>query len=304
MTCGAPVGKDVGVRQRIEDLVAWGSRVMADYGRSRASLAAGGLAYFVALSLAPAAVAFGTVASVFLDPADVRVALEDLAARAPGTLGNVQPAIDALVGMIEGASATAFTVTTLVSVAIAVYAASKVVYGVRMALNTVFGVVETRSGLIERAISAVFTLVGLVAAVGLVVLLTFVPRVLQWLGVTGVATSTGSWTIDWLIVLALVFLAVRGILQRGPNGGVRVPWRSPGVALATMWIVVVTGGVGMYAGFSASLGAAVLIFGTAVVILLWLYLCFVGLLWGAIIEADRQQAVRSGTSAEDRRPQP
>jgi membrane protein len=277
---------------------------MADYGRSRASLAAGGLAYFVALSLTPAAVAFGTLAGVFLDPADVRAALEDLAARAPGTVGDLQPAIDALVSMIEGASATAFTVTTVISLVIAVYGASKVVFGVRMAMNTVFGVVETRSGLIERAFSTVFTLLGLVAAVALVVLLTFVPRALAWLGVSGIATSTGSWALDWLAVLALVYVAVHGILQRGPNGGVRVPWGSPGVAVASIWIVAVTGGVGMYAGFSASLGAAVLVLGTAVVILLWLYLCFVGLLWGAIIEADRLRSVRSRTTVGDLRPVP
>ncbi len=280
------------MKQRFRYLVAWGTRLGGDYTRYRASLAAGGLAYFVALSLAPAAVAFGMIAGVFLDPSDVRSALEDLAARTPGTVGNVQPVIDALVSMVEGASATAFTVTTVVSLVIAVYAASKVVYGVRMALNTVFGVVEVRSGLVERAFSAVFTLVGLVICVGVVVLLTFVPRILQWLGITGITTTTGNWLLDWLVVLLLVFVGVRGIVRRGPNGGVPVPWRSLGVAAATVWIVAVTAGVGVYASFSSSLGAAVLLLGTAVVILLWLYLCFVGLLWGAIIEADRQRSGR------------
>ena len=278
------------MRLRIGELIGWGQRLAVDYGRTRASLAAGGLAYFVALSLAPAAVAFGTLAGLFLDPADVRTALEELAARAPGTVGNVQPAIEALVGMIEGASSSAFTITTLVSVVIAIYASSKVVFGLRMAMNTVFGLTESRGGLIERGVSAVITLVGLVAAVGLVILLTFVPRILGWLGITGVSTSTGSWILDWLVVALLVFASVRWLLHHAPNGGRPVPWTSAGVGAATVWIVAVTGGVGIYAALSSSLGAAVLIFGTAVVVLLWLYLCFVGLLWGAIIEADRQRA--------------
>ena len=50
-----------------------------------------------------------------------------------------------------------------------------------------------------------------------------------------------------------------------------------------------------------------LVFGTAVVILLWLYLCFVALLWGAIIEADDQRradALRTRTSAGDLPPGP
>jgi membrane protein len=277
------------VRPRIQQLVAWGQRLSLDYQRSRASLAAGGLAYFVALSIAPAALAFGTVAGLVLDPADVRAALENLADRAPGTVGNVQPAIDAIVSMIEGASSTAITATTLISAIVAIYASSKVVLGVRMAMNTVFAVVETRSGLIERGIATVITLIGLVAAVGIVVLMTFLPRLLQWLGVTGSIASTGNWLIDWLIVLALIYAAVRWVMHHAPNHGRRVPWNSLGVGLATLGISAATVGVGIYARFSASLGAAVLVFGTAVVILLWLYLCFVAILWGAIIEADRQR---------------
>jgi membrane protein len=276
---------------RLEPLLAWSRRLSLDYQRNRASLAAGGLAYFVALSIAPAALAFGTFAGLVLDPTEVRSALESLVARAPGTVEGAQTAIDALVNLIEGASASAFTVTTVVSVLIAVYASSKVVLGLRMAMNTTFGVVETRGGLIERAVSTVITLTGLVLAVGVVIILTALPRILQWLGITGFSLSTGSWILDWLIVVALVYLSVRWVMHHSPNGGRPVPWASPGVLLATSGIIAATVGVGVYARFSASLGAAVLLFGTAVVILLWLYLCFVALLWGAIIEADRQRSL-------------
>ena len=53
----ASVSKDVDVKSRIRHLVAWGQRLSLDYQRSRASLAAGAPAYFVALSIAPAALA-------------------------------------------------------------------------------------------------------------------------------------------------------------------------------------------------------------------------------------------------------
>lgn len=128
------------MRERLALLVAWGSRLGQAFGRTRASLAAGGLAYFVALSLAPAALAFGTLAGLFLDPADVRTALERLADRAPASMGNLQPVVDALVSTVEAASSSALTITTVVSALIAVYAASKVVFGLRMAMNTVYGI--------------------------------------------------------------------------------------------------------------------------------------------------------------------
>jgi membrane protein len=305
------VGKDVRVIERLRPLLAWFQRLSLEYQRTRVSLAAGGMAYFVALSLAPAALAFGTLAGVVLDPEDVRAALERLADRAPASLGNLQPIVDALVAMVEDASASAFTITTLVSLLIAVYASSKVVFGLRQAMNTVFGVEETRSGLVERAFSAVVTLVGLVLGVAAVILLTVVPRVLEWLGVEDVRLTTGTWALDWAIALAAVFLAVRWTLRHAPNRTQPVGWLSRGAWVGTLGIGAATVGVGIYARFSASLSAAVLVFGTAVVILLWLYLCFLALLWGAIVEADAQRdddgrraGVRTRTTSADPPPAP
>lgn len=289
------------MHERLTGLWTWGTRLGADYQRTRASLAAGGLAYFVALSLAPAALAFGTMAGLFLNPTEVRDVLERLADRAPESLGNLQPVIDALVSTVETASASTFTITTIVSLLIAIYAASKVVFGLRMAMNSVFGVSGDRGGLIERGISAVVTLVGLIAAVAVVILLTVVPRVLEWLGVTDVRFTTGSWLADWLVAILLILVVVRWTLRHAPNVRQDVGWRALGVWVGTLGIVAATVGVGIYARFSSSLSAAVLVFGTAVVILLWLYLCFVALLWGAIIEADR---IRTRTSVGDRPPVP
>ncbi len=277
------------MRARVQEIIDWGRRLSLDYQRTRASLAAGGLAYFVALSIAPAALAFGTLAGLFLDPADVKAALERLASNAPESLGNLQPMIDALMGTIEHASASAFTITTVVSALIAIYASSKVVFGLRMEMNTIFGVAETRSGLIERGVSAVITLVAIVAAVAVVIALTLLPRVLEWFGVTDFALTSGNWFVDWTIAIVLLYLVVRWVLHHAPNQPRRVAWTSRGAIAGTLGITAVTIGVGIYARYSASLSAAVLLFGTAVVILLWLYLCFVALLWGAIIEADDQR---------------
>ncbi|MDP1877705.1 MAG: YhjD/YihY/BrkB family envelope integrity protein [Actinomycetota bacterium] len=284
------------MNERLNLALAYGRGLAATFTSNRATLAAGGLAYFVALALAPAAVALGCLAGLVLDPEQVRSALQAFVDRTPGTSQHAQSAIEVLVGLVDSASASSFTITTIVSVAIAVYAASKVVLGLRQALDALFGVTETRAGLVERGISAVITLVGLVIAVGLVVLITVLPSVLDWIGLESVPTSSGSGVVDWLLLLGLVYLAVRWLLHHGPNGGQRVPWSSPGVILAALWIVAVTGGVGIYARFSGSLGAAVLVFGAAVVLLLWLYLCFLGLLWGAAIEASRQRRGVSGAS--------
>lgn len=85
-------------------IVSYVREVSEQFRMTRGSLAAGGLAYFVALSLAPAALAFGTLAGLLLDPAQVRTALDRLAQRAPETFGNIKPVTDALLSAITTAS--------------------------------------------------------------------------------------------------------------------------------------------------------------------------------------------------------
>lgn len=275
--------------------VAAARELSEDYRRTRSSLAAGGLAYFVALSLAPAALAFGTLAGLLLNPAEVRQALNRLAERAPDTFEVIQPISDSLVTAIESASGTSFTVTTVIGLLVAVYASSKVVLGLRMAMNTAFQVTETRSGLFERGVAAIVTLAALVVGVALIVLLTIVPKILAWLGLSTLPVTTGVAWLDWAVVIALVFLAVRWLLRHAPNQSVRVPWRSLGAWTATVGISAATVGVGIYTHLSSTISTAILLFGAAIVILLWLYLCFVALLFGAVIEA-RAQRLRTRTS--------
>lgn len=274
---------------RARAAVDYGLALSREYRRTRASLAAGGLAYFVALSLAPAALAFGTLAGLLLDPEDIQAALGRLSVRAPETFDSVEPVTQALVDTIESASTSAFTVTTIVGALVAVYAASKVVLGLRMAMNAAFGVEETRSGLFERGLAAVVTLIGLIVGVAMIVLLTIVPQVLAWLELPSVPVSTGAPVVDWLIVVVLIFLATRWVLQHGPDRPARVAWRSAGAWTAAIGITAATVGVGIYTHFSASVSTAILVFGAAIVILLWLYLCFVALLWGAVIEAASER---------------
>jgi membrane protein len=287
------------VKEYVRRVVGHGRAIADEYRRTRSSLAAGGLAYFVALSLAPAALAFGTLAGLLLDPADVRAALERLAVRAPEAFDAIKPVSEGLLSTIESASSSSFTIATVIGLVIAVYASSKVVLGLRMAMNSAFRVQESRSGFIERGIAAVVTLVVMVGGVALVVLLTLVPRVLAWLQLPRLPVTTGLPILDWVIVIALIFLAVRWLLRYGPNRTERVPWRSLGAWTATLGIAGATVGVGLYTHLSSTMGAAILVFGTAIVILLWLYLCFVALLWGAAIEAYAQR-LRSATPGGER----
>lgn len=278
---------DALVPARLRPIIFWAKRIGADITRNRVSLAAGGIAYFVTLSIAPLAIAFGSLVGIVLDPRQVSAALETLTSKAPDPLSStVESMNSALIDLVSGASAATASVTTLVGFVLALYASSKVVYGVRMGMNTAFGIDETRSGTVERLISAVVTLVGLVIAVIAVVLLTFVPKVMASLGLSGRSFTSGSGIVDWLVITGVIYVVVRMVMVHGPQHRMRVPWTSPGVLIGTASVLGATIFVGVYASMSSTMGAAITALGTPVVLLLWLYLCFLGLLVGAAVVAD------------------
>lgn len=274
-------------------IIGYGREISARLGLHRASLAAGGLAYFVVLALAPAAVVVGSLAGLLLTPAEIREAFARLQEASPSFAANVSGLADALISVVENASTASFTVATTVSVLVAVYAASKVVYGIRLAQDTSYGVVTTDRTLLVRAVSAVTTLVALLAVAALIVALTFVPKILSVFGLGEFRIVTGATALDWLVLVVAVWALVRLAMGHLTAARHRIPIRALGPITATAVIAASTIGVGIYAHFSSTLSAAVLVFGSPIVALLWLYLCFLGLLIGSEMEAVRRG--RNGT---------
>lgn len=278
------------IKARLRDYFLWLKRISNDFERNRSSLVAGGLSFFVALALAPTAVALGSLAGLLIDPTELGETLADIANDTPAAADHAEATVNALVSLAENASASSFTATSIISILIAVYASSKVVLGLRRALNTTFRVKEIRFGLVDRGVSAVATFLGLLFAVSAVVLLAVIPRVFDWLRIDTFSFTVGNAIVGWTLFALVTYVSVRVIYSHVPAERQHVPWLSRGVTVATLWIVTVTGGLGLYAKYSASFNAAVLVFGTAVVLLLWLYFCFLGLLWGATVEANQRRA--------------
>ena len=259
----------------------------------RTPLVAGGLAFFVLLAIAPAAIVIGALVGLVLTPADLAKLASDVSAVTPGATAQITPYTEALVSLAQESSGAAFSVASVIGVLIALYAASRFLYGLRLAMQGTFHTAHEERTRTSRVAAAITTAIGLLIASGLIVLIAVVQPVLHSVGIE-VLDVLGSHRITvWILLAGAVLLMVRRTYRRLPGRGRRLPWRSMGVWLATGWIVVVTAGVGLYASRSTTLGAAVAVFGAPIVVMLWLYLCFVGLLLGAEIEAARERRVRS-----------
>ncbi|MDD2859398.1 MAG: YihY/virulence factor BrkB family protein, partial [Candidatus Nanopelagicales bacterium] len=268
------------MRSYVKGLARTGMSTFTEYSLHRGSLASGGMAYFVLLAIAPAAVFIGAVAGAIVGPEDTRAAIESLLVRAPELGSEFQPTVDALLTVMTTASGSAVTVTSIVSLLIAIYAASKAIMALRLALDASFEFTGVRHGLLGRVRDAVLTLIGLLVIVTLMLVLTLLPRVLRWLGITDFRATTGVGWADWLLFAVLIWALLLALYHWVPSRSAPVTWRSPVLLLVTAWLLAVSAGVGAYVGFSSTIGAAIAAFGAPMVLLLWLYLSFMGVLLG------------------------
>ena len=255
--------------------------IFGDYGTHQVSLASGGMAYFVLLAIAPAAVVIGSVAGAVIGPERTKAAIQAIVEQIPNNGKDFHTSVESILNVMTGASVSALTITSIASFFVAIYASSKAIMALRIALDRSFGFTSERHGLLGRVRDAVVTLIGLLVIVAVLIALTLLPRILSAFGIDGFKFSTGIAVIDWLIYLAIVWFAVIALYKWAPSRSGLVTWRSPIAILVAVWLLGASIGVGIYVGFSSTIGVTIAAFGAPMVILLWLYFSFIGVLLGA-----------------------
>ncbi|MDA9790838.1 YihY/virulence factor BrkB family protein [bacterium] len=277
---------DVLVFELIKKAVAFGQSVIARYSAVGGSIVAGGLSFYVFFALAPTALAVGALAGAFLTQQQVQKAIQDLFDRSPETLQALAPTTKALVELADKGSSSAFTITTIASFFVAVYVASRVVYGLRATLTRLFGQPERIHGLIDRGFSALVALGGMITVVALLLILQLLPRILDDLGLSDVLKLVSVRIVNWTALTVVAFVVCGLIIALLPDVPTRIRIRSWGVLFATLWMLGSSAVFGLYTSLSNTVGAAIVAFGTPIVLMLWLYLVFMGILIGAAIEAQ------------------
>jgi len=269
------------VKPIAQSALAWVTSMAQGFTQHRLALNSGGIAFFVALALAPTLFAFGAIASLFISRDALESVLESILQQTPR--GVADSMIPEIVSIATQGSSAALTTSSVIAIFVAVYAASKVVLGMRLGVDSIFGVSEVPSGIINRAIAGLAALIGLVVLAIIVAALTIVPVISRALGFVYVPALIH--VLTWLVGTALLYLAVRAFYRYGPHlsrpNRIQVPWMSWPVAFATAWILVVTASFGLYVNYSGALGAAIALFGASIVFLVWLYFIVLGVLLGA-----------------------
>ena len=268
---------------------------MKRYGSLNISLVSGGMSYYIMLALAPMAIAIGAIAGLFVDSQSVTRAWASLSADNSDSLQVFDPAVAALTDLATKASTGAVTVATISSVVLAIYVAQKVVYGVRNVEDQIFQRPKVSQGLVARGWSALVALLGIVSIVGLLLLLTLVPQFLQNLGVAATVRSVLGYS-QWVFPVVFVYLFVWLVLGRVARGSGKIGWRSPGLLIATLWIVGSVAVFGVYASLSSTVGSALVVFGAPIAILIWTFLVFMGFFIGSLVQAQIYSNAKSPTT--------
>jgi len=280
------VRHDVPVLERIKEAVAFGQAVMLRYSTVGGSIVAGGLSFYVFFALAPTALAIGALAGAFLTQKQVQAAIQAVFDRSPETLKSLEPTTKALVELADRGTSSAFTITTIASFFVAVYVSSRVVYGLRATLTRIFGVPERVHGLIDRGFSAFVALGGMITVVVLLLVLQLLPRILDELGLSDVLRLVGVRVVNWTVLSLVAFVVCGLVIRFLPDVPTSLRMRSWGVLFATLWMLGSSAVFGLYTSLSNTVGAAIVAFGTPIVLLLWFYLVFMGILIGGAIEAQ------------------
>ena len=268
--------------------VARGREVTKRAQEQGSSLNAAGMAYFAAIAVGPAAVVIGAIAGLILTPDQVTDAASALTRILPAGQTPIEPALQALVQVSVQASAQAVSITSVIGVGVALYASSRFLYGLRLAMQQSYQVDAPYPGIMVRVTAVIGTVVGLVVAAAVLMLASLAGPILRALG----DGSRGFWAnlldnavLAWVIIALVVAFVVRLVLRRGSGVRMQVALWSPAVLLCTIWILGVSAGVTFYASRSSTLGVAIAVFGAPIVFLLWLYLCFIGILMATHLHA-------------------
>lgn len=250
-------------------------------------IVAAGVAFYVFLALVPALIAVISVYGLVAEPADVQRQLESALAALPPEAADL--VLDQVQTIVEQGRAS-LGLGLLVSVVVALLAASKGMLAMVTALNIAYDEDETRKFLRLRGLALLLTVGAAVAAVLGVGGMVVVANLAEVLGTFGELVVT---VVRWPVLAALAALILAVLYRYAPD---RDPaawrWVSPGAVAATLLWLIASVGFSLYVRNFGSYNETYGSLAAVVVLLLWLFLTAYAVVFGAELdsEAERQTA--------------
>lgn len=211
-------------------------RVGASYFGDRVGFVAGGVTFFVILSLFPTMAAFVTLYGLFADPQDAWSRLQFLYSVLPS---GVAEFLGGEMQRLAENARTTLTFTLVWTLALSLWTANGAIKMLFYGLNVAYHEVERRSLIRYNLVCMAFTVTGLISILVTAGLIVGVPLAL---GVVGLADEWAHLApLRWPILGAVYVAALTLIYRFGPcRTKARWRWLTPGAIFAALLSVVLS----------------------------------------------------------------
>lgn len=214
--------------------IVW--RVGAGYFGDRVGFVAGGVTFFMVLSLFPTLAAFVTLYGLFADPTDAWGRLEFLYSILPS---NVAQFLGGEMTRLASNTQTQLTFTLVWTLMLSLWTANGGIKTLFYGLNLAYHEVERRNIVRYNLICMGFTLSGLLGVLLTAALVVGVPVVLAVLGLQEDFSSV-AW-LRWPVLFVVYVAALTVIYRFGPcRQRARWRWLTPGALLAAVLSLMVS----------------------------------------------------------------
>ncbi len=272
-------------------------RTMGQLKSDNVPVVAAGVGFYVFLAMVPAIVAVVSVYGLVADPVDVERQLGSLLGALPSDAADL---VRTQVQAITAQGPTSLGVGVVVSVLAALWAASKGMQALIVALNIAYDEEETRKFLRLRGLALALTVALAVAAVVGVGGMVLAGKLASALGTFGEIAIV---VLRWPILGAFAVLVLAVLYRYSPDRDAPAwRWVSPGALVATVLWLAGSVGFAVYVNNFGKYNETYGTLGAVVVLLLWLFLTAYAIIFGAELDAESERQTRQDTTRGERQP--
>ncbi|MFC3086056.1 YihY/virulence factor BrkB family protein [Tabrizicola soli] len=255
--------------------------------RDRVLAVAAGVTFYALLAIVPAITALISVFGLILAPSEVPELLAPLYGLLPEEAAVL---VTDQATRIAAKADDALSLTALVALLIALWSANGGTKALIEALGIAYDVRETRSFVRLTLVALGFTLGALVLVILLGGAVAALPFLVERLG--GMAEALVL-ILRWPVILALLLLVLAVLYRWGPDRpGAEWRWITPGAVLASLGLVLISGGMSWYVANFGSYDETYGSLAAVVVLMLWIWLSTMMVLVGAELNAELDRRSR------------
>ncbi len=269
-------------------------RTYAEFNDDRLLSLAAGVVFYWLLALFPAITALVSCYALFANPASISSHLAMLKQIMPDSAYSI---VNGQITRITATTSGSLTLAFFVSLALAIWSANAGIKAIIDALNVVYGVKEGRSFIWLNLVSLAFTAGAIVSMLLAIAGVVVVPIVVSYLPLGGFGDTIVVW-LRWPALVALLVVGLAVLYRFGPDREQpRWHWVSAGNVLAVLVWIGGSALLSFYLSNFADYGATYGSLGTAIGLMMWLWLTAIAVLLGAELNSVVEEERSSRASA-------